>query len=137
MFKGFVILAIVGGLFAYFVFHFVGSIEKNDTASSYSQEQDKTEDNAKYYTKDAAGYTVLAVGKIPLAKAREVWKESTVMQDVLELFPRFELMKESIKSHVEEGPFRRYLLKKLDDIETQYLGGKIDSFKAKEMFQNL
>jgi len=137
MFKGIVILAIVGGLFAYFVFNFVGQIEGDDAATQFSADSKKAKEFAKYYKKDAAGYPILALGETPIAKAREVWKESPVMKKVLDLFPKFEQMREEINIQVDESPFRQYLLKKLDDVQSQYLGGVIDSDKAKEMLQNL
>ena len=137
MFKGFVILAIIGGLFAYFVFNFVGQVEEDDPTTQLSKDAQKAKEFAKYYKKDAAGYPVLVFGETPIAKAREVWRESPVMREVLDLFPQFELMKGAINTQVDDGPFRRYLLKRLDEVESQYLGGTIDSDKAKEMLQNL
>jgi len=135
--KGFILLVGIGGLFAYFVFNFVGNVERDTPSSQEVQSRKAEQDFARYYIKDAAGYPVLALGNTPLSKAREVWGKSPILDDVLELFPRFDLMKKSITLHVEEGDFRRYLLKRLDEVESQYLGGTIDPDRAKEMIRNL
>jgi len=135
--KGLIVLALVGAAFAYFVFHFVSGIEENDTTAQLSSDARKAKEFAKYYRKDALGDWVLVVHQVPVKKAREIWRESPIMKNVLKLFPKFGLMKELIKTQVEESPFRRQLLKRLDAVEDQYLSGTIDSEKAKEMIRNL
>jgi hypothetical protein len=135
--KGLILLAAVGIGFAYFVFHFVSGVENEDPKNLLSQDERKARELAKYYKKDAAGDWILVVGNVPLAKAKEIWHESPVMKQTLALFPKFDLMKEMIKTQVDEGPFRQQLLKRLDEVQDQYLSGTIDADKAKEMIRNL
>ncbi|WP_148224912.1 hypothetical protein [Nitratifractor salsuginis] len=123
--------------FAYFVFHFVSGIEGDDPTTQLSQDARKAKELAKYYKKDALGDWILAVGKVPTSKAKEIWRESPVMKQTLALFPKFNLMKETIMTQVEEGEFRRQLLKRLDDVANRYLSGEIDAEKAKELIRNL
>ena len=137
MFKGFVILVAVGALFAYFVFNFVSDVEKNDPNTMISKDERKAKEYAKYYKSDVTGELILDFRGASLAKAREVWRESPIRKDILDNFPQFELMKEMIDQRIVDSAFRRYLLKKLDEVESAYFSGSIDSTKAGKILIDL
>jgi len=137
MFKGFIALLLIGGAFAYFVFNFVGDVEKEDPNSYVSKNEKKAKAWAKYYTKDALGEPVLSFGDTPVKTADEVWKESQLRQEMLENFPDFEGIRQFVNDRMEPSLFRKYLLEKIDKIESDYMGGTIDSEKAKKQLLNL
>ncbi len=137
MFKGFLLLLMVGAAFAYFVFNFVGDVEKEDPASYVSENEKKAQEWAKYYTKDALGEPVLSFGTTPVKTADEVWQESQLRQEMLENFPDFQGIRQFVNGRLEPSLFRKYLLKKIDDIESDYMGGRIDSEEAKNRLSDL
>jgi len=137
MFKGFVILVAVGALFAFFVFNFVSDVEKDDPNTMISKDERKAKEFAKYYKKDVTGEQVLDFRGASLAKAKEVWRESPIRQEILDNFPQFEIMKEMIDQRIVDSAFRRYLLKKLDEVESAYFSGSIDSSKASKILTDL
>ncbi len=135
--KGLIILAAVGMLFAYFVFNFVNDIESNDPDRIVSKEDRKAKEYARYYQKDALGEPVLDFRGVPVSKAKEVWSESPLRKEMLENFPQFELMKEYVTQRVVASPFQKYLLDKLDQVETDYFAGSIDSAEARRRLTEL
>jgi hypothetical protein len=137
MFKGFVILVAVGALFAFFVFNFVSDVERADPNTLISKDEKKAKEFAKYYKEDATGEQILDFRGASLAKAKEVWRESPIRQEILDNFPQFEIMKEMIDQRIVESDFRRYLLKKLDEVESEYFSGTIDSAKAHKILTEL
>ena len=135
--KGFIILAAVGILFAYFVFNFVNDVEADDPTTTISKDERRAKEYARYYQKDALGERVLDFRGVPIAKAKEVWSESPFREEMLENFPQFELMKEYVKQRVIASPFQKYLLDKLDQVETDYFAGTIDSAEARRQLTEL
>ena len=137
MFKGFVILVAVGGLFAYFIFNFVSDIEADDPNTMISKDERKAREYAKYYKTDAAGDQILDFRGASLDKAKEVWRESPIRREILENFPQFEIMRDMIDQRVVESEFKKYLLKKVDEVESSYFSGSIDSVKAQKILTDL
>jgi len=130
MFKGFVILAAVGVAFAYFVFHFVSGVEDEDPGSFPTSQEEKA--MAKYYSEDASGDMVLDLNGASEQEARKVWEQSPIRTKMLESFPQFETMRDLIHQQIKGGAFRDRLLKVLDEVESDYLSGTIDSVEAKK-----
>ena len=137
MFKGFVILVMVGAVFAYFVFNFVSDIEADDPDTIISKDERKAREFAKYYKTDVAGERILDFHGATVEKAKEVWKESPIRREILENFPEFEIMREMISQKLAPSQFRDYLMKKFDEVESDYLSGIIDSEKAKKRLTDL
>ena len=137
MFKGLLVLLLVGIAFAYFVFNFVGDVERNDPQSYISKNERKAKEFARYYEKDVLGEPVLALQGVPMSKAREVWHESQMPKEMLENFPDFEAIREFIHDRIKPSLFRKKLLERVDAIESDYLGGAIDPDTAREKLSNL
>jgi hypothetical protein len=137
MFKGFLMLVAVGAIFAYLVFNFVSDIERDDPDTLISKDEKKAREFAKYYKKDAIGELILDFHGTTLEKAKEVWKESPIRKEILENFPEFEIMRELIRQRLRESRFREYLLKRFDEVESEYFSGEIDSEKAKKLLTDL
>ncbi len=137
MLKGFIILLGVGVAFAYFVFNFVGDVERSDPDSFVSKDERKQKEWAKYYTKDALENPVLDLKKAPMKLAKEIWAESQLRQEMLSNFPDFELVRNFVNERLRPSPFRDYLLKKIDEIETDYQAGTIDSETARKRLESI
>ena len=137
MWKGLLIFVGVGAAFAYFVFHFVGDVEKEDPYSYVSRDEARAKAGAKYYEKDALGEPVLNLAGVPMKKAREVWRESQLRKEMLDLCPDFEGMKDFVNDRLRPSAFRKKLLERLDDVEGEYLGGSIDSETAKRKLSEI
>ncbi|WP_456431085.1 hypothetical protein [Nitratifractor sp.] len=130
MFKGFIALLLVGGAFAYFVFHFVGDIQNDDSYGGASTSVD-TKNLQQYYVKDALGEPVLSVGTLPLDKAKTIWRNSPLREEMLELFPHFDQMKTFVDNRINPSPFKDALRKHIETVEDLFLSGKIDSQEAR------
>ena len=137
MLKGFVILMAIGLAFAYFVFNFVGDVERSDSNSYVSKSEKQAREWAKYYTQDVLGRQVLDLKGAPMQTAREVWVQSRLREEMLEHFPDFEMMRQFVHDRLRPSPFRKYLLEKIDETEGDYLAGTIDTEKAKKILTNL
>ncbi len=137
MFKGFIILLAVGGLFTYFVFNFVSDVEGEDPNTLISKDERKAKEFAKYYKSDASGGRVLDFHGVSIAKAKEVWRESPIRREILDNFPQFDLMRQLTDQLLVDSEFKRYFLKRLEEVESDYFSGTIDSQKAKKILTDL
>jgi hypothetical protein len=134
--KSFLILVGVGALFAYFVYNFVGSIEDNDS-SSYSINEQKAKEFAKYYKKDEVGDYILDLTGVPLSTAKKVWVESPVKKEIMKNFPNFEMMHELAIEKIKACKFRDFLLKRLERVQSDFLPGSISSEEAAKLLNDL
>ncbi|GEM_PF-1156509 len=144
MIKNILIIGGVGVGFLYLIVNFISNVNQGEQLASivpagnngYAT-QITDDDMKRFYTKDATGSEILDLNNMPLEQAKSVWIQSSVKDKVLSLFPNFNYMRDQIKLKVREGKFREYLLRKLDEVESDYLSGSIDSLKAQEMISNL
>jgi len=134
--KGFLIMVAVGALFAYFVYNFVGSIEDSDS-SSYSTNEQRAEEFAKYYKKDEIGDYILDLSSVPLSTAKNIWAESSVKKEIMKNFPNFEMMHELAIEKIKACKFRGFLLKRLEGVQSDFLSGCISSEEAAKLLNNL
>jgi hypothetical protein len=137
MFKGFIILLGVGALFAYFVFNFVGDVEKDDPTSHVGKNEKEARAYARYYHIDDAGNRVLDLSSLSVEEAKKVWHVSPIRQRVLEQFPQFQYMKETIMLYLPASPFRSFLLQRLEKVEGDYLSGTIDARRARVILRSI
>jgi len=137
MLKGFIILMVVGLGFAYFVFNFVGDVERSDSDSYVSKNEKQAKEWAKYYKKDVLGQPVLDLKGAPMKTAKKVWAQSQLREEMLENFPDFEGMRQFVNDRLLPSPFRDYLLQKIEQVESDYLAGSVDSEKARAILTNL
>jgi len=133
MVKGIAILALIGALFAYLIFDFVGN---EDTENSFLYQNNK-KDWAKYYTTDIMGDPVLDLSGVQFNEAKAIWDASDLKQEMMDNFPNFELIKRYVKSRLKPSAFRKYLLNKIKEIENQYISGNIDYDEAKFRLENI
>jgi len=134
--KGFMLLLLVGAGFAYFIYYFVTDVSGEDPLYKLSPELRKEKELANYYKKDpVTGDWVMRVGGLSEEKAKKLWREGPILQEVLDNFPKFDLMKEIVRNQVSQSPFRQKLLRHLDNIEDRYLSGEIDAQRARELIE--
>jgi len=134
MLKGFLILAAAGAVFAYLVFNFVADVEEEDPRAFSGLRSEQGLE--RYYSEDAAGDRVLDLDGVAQEEARKVWEQSPIRQELIENFPQFEAMRDLIHQQIKGGAFRDRLLKVLDEMESDYLSGSIDSVEAKRRLSN-
>ncbi len=139
--KGFLILAIVGAGFIYFVFNFVHNVQnENLNKTDYynlNGGDDTQKEVSKFYTQDVTGSDILDLSGVPLDKAKEIWSKSPTKDRIMKLFPNFKLMKDMIKLKVAPSDFRDYLLQEVDNTESDYLAGSVSSYEAKKHLSTL
>ena len=135
--KGYLILVVVGILFAYFAIHLMKQSEKEVATNKQIVLLEKEKPYAQYYTRDATDNVVLDLSNTSLEKSKEVWQHSSVKDQILQLFPNFDLMKDMVRMRVSDCPFKTYLLKMMDTVESAYFSGRINSFKAKRLLESL
>jgi len=137
MLKGFIILVLIGITFAYFVFNFVGDVERSDPNSYVSKNEKQAKEWAKYYKKDALDQPILDLKGASMQTAKKVWNASQLREEMLANFPDFEFMREFVRERVNPSPFRDFLLQKIENVESGFQDGTLDSEKAKEQLSNL
>ena len=138
--KGLIILIAVGGLFAYFVYNFVSDVQNSDVGgrqTDVTYQPGSTDPAAAYIVKDATGAPVLDLSGVSLETAKKIWRESEYKNSILSHFPDFKLVRDTIGLRIAPGPFRDYLLKTVEQVESDYLGGAVDAHKALVTLQRL
>ena len=129
------LLLLVGAGFIYLAIFLANDASKNintynDTSSiSYKGYDD-------YIKKSASGDDVLDLSGLPLSKAKRIWAQSPIKDDVLDKLPDFDLAKQIVKNELADSSFKEYILKKLSDLGDKYLSGDIDLLKAKNIISN-
>ena len=140
--KGFFILVMVAAGFVYFVFDFVSNVQdeklqKTDYYNLNGPGDDSQKAISKFYTQDVTGSEILDLSGVPLEQAKEIWRKSPTKDQIMQLFPNFKLMKDMIKLKLAPSEFRDYLLKEVDNVESDYLAGTLSSFEAKKRLSEL
>ncbi len=128
------ILAGIG--FMYLVTNLVGEAESTTPGLENSQSR-KAKEYAQYYKKDINGDDMLNFADVPLFKAKAVWNESTVKRRVLSYFPDFDTMKQIANSQLNESEFKKYLLKRMDQIEGDYIDGVRNLDQTKKALEDI
>jgi len=134
MWKGLVVLGAIGLLFAYFVFNFVGEVEQDESGGDYIGTVKKEK---AYYTTDLLGDPLLNLRGVSIESARAIWRSSPMRKEMLEKFPDFEEIKMYIDNRLSPSDFKNYLLKRVDEIEGDYLSGNISAESAKSQLEAL
>jgi len=129
--KGLLVMILAGIGFAYLVIGFVDEAESTTPGASNGASR-KARAYQQYYKKDVNGDDTLYLAGLSLEKAKDVWAESTVRDSVLSYFPDFESMVQVAEGQLDESAFRRYLLKRLDNIEGKYIDGVIGLDQARQ-----
>jgi len=116
IFGGIILFFIISGLIT-----FVNDLH-DEVDVSYGST--RSENNTKYKSINMYGEITLVLTDVDKLKKREVWKNSFLNREMLELFPNFTDMKTLVENRlVDDGLFKEELLQKIVDTEDRYIGG--------------
>jgi hypothetical protein len=134
--NGFIILLILGAGFAFYTLKFMRSVESEPAKQGYTYTP--TEDMLNRYIKESpSGDRVFDPANLDIKKAKELWNLSSLKDGMMELYPKFELMKDYAKLHISRGAFLDLILSKLDEAETKYQTGEANFEEARRIVENL
>ena len=134
--KGLIVIIAVGLAFMYFAIN-ITSIAEETTPGLESSQSKQAKEYAAYYKTDFNGDAVLDLSKASLAKSKEVWRTSSIKDSVLGYFPDFDTMKQMLENQLANSEFKTFFIKKLNDIEGDYMSGTKNSDQAKKALTNL
>jgi hypothetical protein len=123
--------ALVFGLLSYFK-----DMERHDTVGlSYSDIQ--KEDKGRYKL-NSVGESILELNGLSEAQKMDAWRRSPIQDDMIDMFPNFQKMKDFINHRVvDDGEFKANMLKTIDELESAYIAGEIDSQSVKAKLSHL
>ena len=98
---------------------------------------DKKCQDKKYSTTDSIGQKILDVTGEERRVQFDVWNRSEFKKYFFKLFPHFTEMKDFIENHLRGKILTTYLLDNIDNIETDFISGKITTEEAKRKFRLL
>jgi len=107
-----------------------GLHDEVDTRSSYSTNKKSISED--YYGTDVVGEKTLLLSGLSESKKIDVWNTSTLKVEMMGLFPDFSRMSELVEERVvDDGNFKKKLLKKIETTEEKYIGGVMTGQSAK------
>ena len=131
--KSFIVFVAVGIGFFYMITNFVGKIENEDIqpqdSKGYIQDY-KTSNYDQYIIQDIIGRDVLDIEGLDRQQQIDIWKHCSLREDFISYFPDYEEMIKFVKERVISKEFQKYLIKKIEAIENDFLMGNIDSDEA-------
>lgn len=127
---------IVGGVIVFFIISglitFINELnDEVDISHGYTKSTQDKKDN-QLRNVNMYGEVTLVFIEVAESQKRKIWNESFLNYEMLELFPNFSDMKKLVGNRlVDNGAFKKELLKKLNDIEERYIGGLETSQSAR------
>lgn len=138
MFKGWVLILLLGVGFIYLVNVFLGQAESDPqqyrTKSSKSIDKENFD---KYHKSDFNGDSVLDLSTLSLEEGKKVWLDSDVKRNIISNFPNFDMMIQMIDNQLVKSETKTFLLDKFNEVEVKYLSGDIDSVTARNILMYL
>jgi len=138
MFKGWIVLLILGLGFMFLVNVFLGQAEsENATYETKTTKTIERENFAKYHRKDFNGDNVLDLSTLSLSAGSVVWLDSDIKNSIISNFPDFDAMKQMIGNQLVDSETKTFLLDKFSEIEGRYLSGEMSAVEANNMLMYL
>jgi hypothetical protein len=134
--NGLLILVAIGIGFIFFATDFMKSVEGDPSSADYTVTPEE-ETIYKYFKDGASGNKIFDPAPLTIEKAKEFWDESKIKQEMMDYFPKFDLMKKYVKLHVATGDFLELVLSKISEAELKYQTGKINYEEARRIIDNL
>jgi len=128
--KSLLVFIAVGIGFLYFVTSFVGDIQEEDNKFQNLEYKQKHKYD-QYNTVDSIGREILDLTGTDAATQMAAWKESSLKQEFLTIFPDFDEMKKFTKERIRGKILEIKLFKKIDEVEGNYFSGTINAEQAK------
>jgi len=133
IFFGIVVFFIISWLIG-----FVDNLEDDVDVSYGFNEKSIVVGDIKDYKLDSSGNEILELSTFSLDEKKRLWSESSLKEEMIELFPDFSEIKYFIENRIEDdGSFKNELLAHVEDVQENYLGGGVTGRKAKIMLSNL
>ena len=126
----------IGLGFLYFVTTFVGDIQAEDDAyknNDYNQEHIYD----KYQVVDSIGQDILDLTGANVNTQLGAWNSSMLKDEFLELFPRFDEMKNFAKDRIRGKILQDKLITTISTIEDKFFSGTMDAEQAKRELSSL
>jgi hypothetical protein len=126
----------IGMGFLYFVTNFVGDIQAEDDAyanNDYKQEHIYD----KYQAIDSIGQEILDLTGTDAKTQLGAWNNSMLKDEFLELFPRFDEMKNFVKDRIRGKILQNKLTTTINTIEDKFFSGAVDAEQAKRELSSL
>jgi len=92
----------------------------------------------KNYKLDNSGNKILELSTFSLDEKKRLWSQSSLKEEMIELFPDFSEIKYFIENRIEDdGSFKNELLVHVEHVQENYIGGGVTGTKAKIMLSHL
>lgn len=134
--KSFMIFVALGMGFLYFVTTFIGDIQAEDEAyqnNDYNQERQYDQ----YQSVDSIGQGILDLTGTDAKTQLGAWNSSMLKEEFLDLFPRFDEMKNFTNDRIRGKILQDKLTQTLNMIEDKFFSGTMDSEQAKRELSEL
>jgi len=132
--RGLLVIVAVGAIFGYFALDMFRTASIDEDSQWNGAVEDKY---AQYYSKDVLGDRVLDLNALPLPKAKNVWRQMPIGDEIASLLPDFDTAKTEASNLVAQGKFRDYLLKTIETLKGKFLVGDIGLDAAKKQIKEL
>ena len=127
--KGLLTFLAIGFIAIYLATNFIGDIQ-DDGEKQRGTYKEKNQ-YEQYNGVDIVGDTVLDVQHIDAKKQLEVWNNSELKQEFIELFPNFDAMKRYVDGKIRGDALQKKLLQRIDDVEIQFISGTLSGEQSK------
>ncbi len=132
--RGLLVIVAIGVIFGYFALDMFRTASTDEDPQWNGAMQEKY---AQYYSKDVLGDRVLDLNALPLAKAKEIWRQMPVGKEIASVLPDFDTAKTEAANQVAKGAFRDHLLKTIEELKGRFLVGDIELEAAKKQIREL
>lgn len=126
---------LIGVGFLYFITQFIGDIQEDEKFQNEDYKVKHQYD--RYKSVDSIGREIIDVRDTAETTQVEAWNNSKLRTDLVELFPDFSAMKTFVKERVRGDLLQKKLNHLIDDVESQYFSGAMDSETAKKSLGQL
>ncbi len=134
--KSLMIFIAVGVGFLYFVTHFINGLQ-DDEESLQNSSYKKSRNYAQYKTVDSIGQTILDFTDVDEKTQIDVWNQSSLKKEFLELFPDFLAMKDFVDDRLVGKALQNKLKKQIKRVEDRFISGEITADDAKRQLRNI
>ena len=127
--KGLLTFLAIGLIAIYLATNLIGDIQDDGEKQRGTYKKDNKYE--QYYSVDIIGDTVLDVQNIDAKKQLEVWNQSELKKEFMELFPNFDAMKRYVNEKIRGEALQKKLLQRIDKVEMQFISGIANGVQSK------
>ena len=124
-------------LIVYWLIGFINGLNEEIDVKHGVKEKNIIIIKENYMRVNSNGDEVLVLTSLKKQEKKRIWNNSYLKLKMLKLFPHFEDMKLFIKKHIEDdGTIKDEIISNLENIEFEYVGGKLTGEDAKKAIIN-